>query len=46
MLAQLRGVAPESMRIGLPVRVAFEAATQELALPYLVADEAPDSLRG
>ena len=33
MLAQLRGVAPEDIAIGLPVEVAFERATEDLTLP-------------
>ncbi|MBN8903295.1 MAG: Zn-ribbon domain-containing OB-fold protein [Rhodospirillales bacterium] len=38
MNAQLRGVAPEMLRIGLPVRVKFETVKEGLTLPYLVAD--------
>jgi uncharacterized OB-fold protein len=38
MNAQLRGVAPEMLRIGLPVRVRFETVKEGLTLPYLVAD--------
>lgn len=40
MNAQLRGVPPERMRIGLPVRVAFETVKEGLTLPYLVAGDA------
>lgn len=40
MNAQLRGVPPEEMRIGLPVRVAFETVKEGLTLPYLVAGDA------
>ena len=42
MTAQLRGVTPGEMRIGLPVAVAFERTTRELALPAFVrADQSP-----
>jgi len=37
MIAQLRGVAPAAIRIGLPVEVAFERATDELTLPVFRA---------
>jgi uncharacterized OB-fold protein len=40
MNAQLRGVAAETMYIGLPVRVAFETVKDGLTLPYLVAEDA------
>jgi uncharacterized OB-fold protein len=33
MIAQLRGVSPDAISIGLPVEVAFERATDELTLP-------------
>jgi uncharacterized OB-fold protein len=33
MIAQLRGVAPDAITVGLPVEVAFEQATDELTLP-------------
>jgi hypothetical protein len=33
MVAQLRGVAPDAMAIGLPVEVAFERAGDGLTLP-------------
>lgn len=35
---QLRGVAPEALRIGLPVRVEFETVKDGLTLPFLVPD--------
>lgn len=38
MNAQLRDVPEESLRIGLPVRVAFETVKEGLTLPYLVPD--------
>jgi uncharacterized OB-fold protein len=41
MLAQLRGVAPEEVAVGLPVEVAFERATEELTLPVFVRAGAP-----
>ena len=34
--AQLRGLDPSELRIGLPVQVAFEAATDSLTLPVFV----------
>ena len=37
MQAQMRGVATASLKIGLPVKVAFEIATSELTLPVFVA---------
>ena len=40
MVAQLRGLAPEAITIGLPVQVAFERATEGLTLPYFVPAEA------
>ena len=39
MVAQLRGLAPEAITIGLPVQVAFERATEGLTLPYFVPAE-------
>jgi uncharacterized OB-fold protein len=36
MVAQLRGVAPDDIAIGLPVEVTFERATDELTLPVFV----------
>ena len=36
MLAQLRGVAPDEIAVGLPVAIAFERATEELTLPVFV----------
>jgi hypothetical protein len=33
MIAQLRGVAPEAVTVGLPVEVALERATDEVTLP-------------
>jgi len=36
--APLHGVAEADLRIGLPVRLSFEAATPEITLPCLVAD--------
>ena len=37
MQAQLRGVASDQLKIGLPVKVAFEIATKDLTLPVFVA---------
>lgn len=39
MNAQLREARPEQLRIGLPVRVAFETVKEGLTLPYLVPRE-------
>ncbi len=39
MVAQLRGLAPEAITIGLPVQVAFERATEGLTLPYFAPAE-------
>jgi uncharacterized OB-fold protein len=39
MTAQLRGVTPGEMRIGLPVKVAFERTTGGLTLPAFVRAE-------
>jgi len=36
MQAQLRGLDPAELRVGLPVRVAFETATEEVTLPVFV----------
>jgi uncharacterized OB-fold protein len=36
MVAQLRGVPPDAVAVGLPVEVAFERATEELTLPVFV----------
>jgi uncharacterized OB-fold protein len=36
MLAQLRGVTPDEIAVGLPVEVTFERATEELTLPVFV----------
>jgi hypothetical protein len=36
MNAQLRTLNPGELRIGLPVRVAFEQATEGLTLPVFV----------
>ena len=36
MVAQLRGVAPDEVTVGLPVEVAFERATEALTLPVFV----------
>ena len=36
--AQLRGVAPESLKIGQRVRLAFEPVNEQVTLPYLVAE--------
>lgn len=38
--AQLRGVEAGDLRIGLPVRLAFEMVKDGLTLPYLVLGEA------
>ncbi|OJU35944.1 MAG: hypothetical protein BGN99_17855 [Alphaproteobacteria bacterium 65-37] len=40
MNAQLRLARSEDLRIGLPVRVAFETVKEGLTLPYLVPDKA------
>jgi len=40
MNAQLRGTRPEDLRIGLPVRVAFETVKEGLTLPYLIPEDA------
>lgn len=37
MQAQLRGVETGALKIGLPVRIAFEVATRDLTLPVFVA---------
>ena len=37
MNAQLRGLEPTGLRVGLPVRVDFELATDGLTLPVIVA---------
>ena len=39
MNAPLRGVEPAQLRIGLPVRIAFEQATEGLSLPAFVAND-------
>jgi hypothetical protein len=36
MNAQMRGVAPDEMRIGLPVQVVFERAIEGVTLPAFV----------
>ena len=36
MNAQLRGLDPAALRVGLPVQVAFEPATDEITLPVFV----------
>jgi uncharacterized OB-fold protein len=36
MVAQLRGVAPDEVAVGLPVEVAFDRATEELTLPVFL----------
>jgi uncharacterized OB-fold protein len=41
MLAQLRGVAPDEIAVGLPVEVAFDRATEELTLPAFVRQTRP-----
>jgi len=33
MNAQARGIPEEALRVGLPVKVAFDAVTDELTLP-------------
>jgi uncharacterized OB-fold protein len=38
MVAQLRGVDPDSLSIGLPVRVDYEDVGEGLTLPFLRAD--------
>jgi hypothetical protein len=38
MNAQLRGLDPAELRIGLPVRVAFELVTDGLTLPAFIPD--------
>jgi uncharacterized OB-fold protein len=37
MNAQARGIDPASLRVGLPVRVAFERVSEELTLPVFKA---------
>jgi uncharacterized OB-fold protein len=37
MNAQVRGIAPEAMRIGLPVKVGYEQAAGDLVLPVFTA---------
>lgn len=39
MQAQLRGVDASALKIGMPVRIAFEAATKEFTLPVLVSED-------
>ncbi len=39
MVAQLRGVAPDEVAVGVPVDAAFERVTEELTLPYFVRRE-------
>lgn len=39
MQAQLRGLDPRELRVGLPVRVAFEQVTEGLTLPVFVPAE-------
>ena len=36
--AQLRGVAPDSLKIGQRVKLAFEPATEQVTLPVFVAE--------
>jgi uncharacterized OB-fold protein len=36
MQAQLKGADPSKLRLGLPVRVSFEAASADLVLPVFV----------
>jgi uncharacterized OB-fold protein len=36
MQTQLRGAEASALRLGMPVRVAFEAATADLVLPVFV----------
>ena len=36
MQAQLKGIDARSLKLGLPLRVAFETATDDLVLPVLV----------
>jgi hypothetical protein len=36
--ALLHGVAEADLKIGLPMRLSFEAATPEITLPCLVSD--------
>ncbi len=38
MNAPLRGTDPAGLRIGMPVRIVFEQATEGLSLPAFVAD--------
>jgi len=35
--APLRGIAESELKIGAPVRLAFEPVTKEVTLPYFVA---------
>ncbi len=40
LVANVVGVAPEDVRIGMPLRVTFERLTDEIALPQFMPDEA------
>jgi uncharacterized OB-fold protein len=46
MIAQLRGVPPEQLAIGLPVEVGFERATDEVTLPVFTRQGEPQDGRG
>ena len=39
LVANVVGVAPEDVRIGMPLRVTFERLTDEIALPQFTPDE-------
>lgn len=42
MLTNIVGCTPESVRIGMPVVVTFEALTEDIALPKFSPAETPD----
>ena len=39
--AQLRGIDPAALRIGMPVRIGFEPVTDEITLPVIVSPAPP-----
>jgi len=39
LVANVVGVAPEDVRVGMPLRVTFERLTDEIALPQFTPDE-------
>jgi uncharacterized OB-fold protein len=40
MIGDLVGIAPEDVGVGMPVRVDFEPATEEIVIPRFVSAEA------